>query len=70
MLSLEAQEYSLGDCVDGQCAIEMGRLLPVYQIVLGTVGRVADIYYLALKIVDVQTGQNLISKKKQVQKFS
>ena len=67
---LKAQEYSLGDCVDEQCAIEIGRLLSADQIVLGTVGRVADIYYLAVKIIDVQTGQNLISKKEQVQKLS
>ena len=67
---LKAQEYSLGDCVDEQCAIEIGRLLSADQIVLGTVGRIADVYYLAVKIIDVQTGQNLISKKEQVQKLS
>ena len=66
MLSLEAQEYSLGGCVDGQCAIEIGRLLSADQIVIGTVGRIADIYYLAVKIVDVQRGQNFISEKEQV----
>ena len=37
---LEAQEYSLGDCTDEQCAIEFGKLLAAEQIVLGAVSRI------------------------------
>ena len=67
---LEAQEYSLSDCVDELCAIEIGRLLSADQIVLGTVGKVADLYYMTVKIIDVQTGRNLIAKKEQDESLS
>ena len=60
---LQAQKYSLSGCVDESCAIEIGRLLSADQIVLGTVGKVADLYYLTVKIIDVQSGQNLVAKK-------
>ncbi|MBA7634117.1 hypothetical protein ES703_41696 [subsurface metagenome] len=52
------------------CAIEIGRLLSADQIVLGTVGKVADLYYLTVKIIDVQTGRNLIAKKEQDESLS
>ena len=60
---LQAQKYSLSGCVDESCAIEIGRLLSADQIVLGTVGKVADLYYLTVKIIDVQSGQNLVAQK-------
>ena len=37
---LEAQEYSLSDFTDEQCAIEFGKLLAAEQIVLGAVSRI------------------------------
>ena len=67
---LKAQEYSLGDCVDEVCAVEIGRLLSADQIVIGTVGKVADLYYMTVKIIDVQTGRNLIAKKEQDESLS
>ncbi len=60
---LAVQEYSRGDCMDELCAIEIGRLLSVDRIVLGTVGKVADQYYVMVKIIDVQTGRHLGAKK-------
>ncbi|HEC60962.1 MAG TPA: hypothetical protein ENI27_01770 [bacterium] len=67
---LEAQEYSLSVCVDELCAIEIGRLLSADQIVLGTVGKVVNLYYMTVKLIDVQTGQKLIAKKEQDESLS
>jgi hypothetical protein len=67
---LRMQEYSLGDNIDEQYAVEIGRLLSADQIVLGTVGKTANLYYLAVKMIDVQTGQNLIAWKEQSQQLS
>ncbi len=67
---LQAQEYSLSDCLDEPCAIEIGRLLSADQIVLGTVGMVADLHYVTVKIIDVQTGQNLVAKKERDKSLS
>jgi len=67
---LQAQEYSLSDCLDEPCATEIGRLLSADQIVLGTVGMVADLHYVTVKIIDVQTGQNLVAKKERDKSLS
>ena len=55
----------MGDCVDELCALEIGRLLSADQIVFGTVAKLSDLYYLTVKIIDVHTGRNLITKKEQ-----
>ncbi len=60
---LRALEYSLNDCTDEECAIEIGKLLSAEQIVLGIVGIFGQRYYLNVKIIDVQLGRNLGAKK-------
>ncbi len=60
---LRALEYSLNDCTDEECAIEIGKLLSAEQIVLGTVGIIGQRYYLNVKIIDVQLGRNLGAQK-------
>ena len=56
---LEAQEYSLSDCTDEQCAIEFGKLLAAEQIVLGAVSRIGGKYVITAKVIDVTTGTNI-----------
>lgn len=60
---LEAQEYSLTECADESCAVEIGRLLSAEQILMGTVGRLGGLYYLNVKVIDVQTGRNMSAQK-------
>jgi len=44
-------------CDDADCIVEVGRLLGVPQVVLGTVGKVGKLYIVTARIVDVSTGQ-------------
>ncbi|MBA7544285.1 hypothetical protein ES705_36637 [subsurface metagenome] len=60
---LEAQEYSLSDCTDEFCAVEIGKLLAAEQIIIGTVGKIGKIYYLNVKLIEVETGRNLSAQK-------
>lgn len=55
-----------GACDGGSCAVEMGRLLGVHQLVVGSVGRVGSTYVLNARTVDVKTGEVLrsVSRKR------
>lgn len=55
-----------GACEGGSCAVEMGRLLGVHQLVVGSVGRVGNTYVLNARTVDVKSGEVLrsVSRKR------
>jgi TolB-like protein len=46
-----------GACDDASCAIEIGQLLAVKYMVLGSVGRVGKTYSLNIRLVDVGSGK-------------
>lgn len=46
-----------GACDTSECAVEIGRLLGISQIVVGTVGKVGETYSLSVRMVDVGTGE-------------
>lgn len=48
---------SSGACDSSECAIQMGRLLGIERIVVGSVGKVGETYSLSLRLVDVATGE-------------
>jgi len=48
-----------GSCDQGQCAVEMAKLLGIDRIVIGSVGLVGSTYALNLRLVDVATGEAL-----------
>lgn len=50
-----------GACDGGSCAVEIGRLLSVDRILVGSVGRIGDAWALNLRLVKVETGEILRS---------
>ncbi|MBN2105368.1 outer membrane beta-barrel protein [bacterium] len=54
---LEEQQFQMAGCTDLACAIEIGRLLNVEYVVIGNVDKVASIYSVNLRLVDVSTGE-------------
>lgn len=50
-----------GACDQGQCAVEMAKLLGIDRIMIGSVGKVGSTYSLSLRLVDVATGEALRS---------
>ena len=56
---LAAQEYSAEECFDESCAVRLGRLLAARLIVLGTLSRLGDKFFLTAKIIEVATGKTL-----------
>jgi len=50
-----------GACDGSECAVQVGKLLSVAKIVVGTFGKIGDSYSLSIRLVDVQTGEVLRS---------
>lgn len=56
---LKAQELSRADCTDEACAIEIGKMLSAQNIFVGTLSRIENSFFLAVKLIDVTQGRNL-----------
>lgn len=46
-----------GACDEASCAVEMGKVLAVKYMVLGSIGKVGKTFTLNVRLVDVQTGE-------------
>jgi TolB-like protein len=53
-----------GACDTAECAVQMGRLLGIERIVVGSVGKVGETYSLSVRMVDVGTGEVLSSSRR------
>ena len=51
-----------GACDDNTCVIQAGKMLGVSGIIAGTIGRVGKIYSVSARIINVETGQIIVSK--------
>lgn len=52
-----------GTCDTSECAVQIGRLLGIEQIVVGSVGKVGETYSLSIRMVDVSTGEVVASSR-------
>lgn len=50
-----------GSCDASECAVEIGKLLAVDRMVLGSLGRLGETWSMTLRLVNVQTGEVLTS---------
>ncbi len=53
---LNEQGFQNTGCTSVECAVEIGQLLNVNQIVAGAIGKIEDIYSISLRMIDVRTG--------------
>ena len=56
---IKEQSLQKSGCSSTECAVEVGRLLNVQQILIGTVGRLGEQYLITVRLVDVETGELL-----------
>ena len=54
---LEEQKFQKSGCVADECAVEIGQLIGVSQIVAGSISKIEDFYSLNIKLIDVATGE-------------
>lgn len=53
-----------GACDANECAVEVGKLLSIDRMVVGSLGRLGGSYSLSVRLVDVQTGEVLGSSRR------
>lgn len=56
---LEEIKFSLSDCADESCQIEIGKILSAEFLVVGSVGKVGSKYILSLRSIDVSTSKTI-----------
>ncbi len=54
---LTEQGFQLSGCTSNECAIEVGQLLGVQQMIAGSVSLIGEMYTVSLRIIDVETGE-------------
>jgi len=60
---IQAQSFSLAGNTDETYAKEIGKLLPVEQLLMGTFSHVGSEFILTAKIIDIESGQNIKAEK-------
>ena len=58
---LKEQGFQQTGCVTSECAVEVGNMLGVQQMIGGSIGKVGNIYTVSARVIDVQTGEVLKS---------
>lgn len=60
---LKAQDFNLSDqCNSAECAVQVGQLLGVTQMIAGDLGKLGSTYTIDLRLIDVESGKILQSK--------
>ncbi|MEK6647102.1 MAG: CsgG/HfaB family protein [Candidatus Firestonebacteria bacterium] len=60
---LKEQTFQRTGCTTTECAIEVGKILNVEQMLVGSVSKLNDTYYINVRVVDVATGEVKLSKE-------
>lgn len=53
---LNEQGFQRTGCTTVECAVEIGQLLNVKNIIAGSIGKIEELYSISLRMIDVQTG--------------
>ena len=54
---LKEQGFQKTGCVTSECAVEVGNMLGVQQMIGGSIGKVGTVYTVSARIFDVETGK-------------
>lgn len=53
-----------GACDTSECAVQIGKLLGIERVVVGSVGKIGETYSLSIRMVDVSTGEILAGSRR------
>ena len=53
--------FQQSGCTTAECAVQIGKILNVQQMAVGTLSKLMDTYYITVNLVDVETGRILAS---------
>ncbi|MBC8214170.1 MAG: PEGA domain-containing protein [Candidatus Marinimicrobia bacterium] len=56
---IDEQKFQKSGCVADECAVEIGQMIGVRQIVAGSISKIEDFYSLSIRLIDVESGEIL-----------
>lgn len=63
---LKEQAFQKTGCTEVECAIEIGKLLNVEKMIVGSVGKLSNRFYVSIRVIDVKRGALLFSETEEV----
>ncbi len=54
---LQEQGFQKSGCITNECAVEIGKLIGVQQMLAGSIGKIGKLYTLNVRIIDVESGR-------------
>ncbi|MEW6041354.1 MAG: CsgG/HfaB family protein, partial [Elusimicrobiota bacterium] len=60
---LDEQKFQMTGCTSQDCAVKMGKMLNVQKMIVGSVIKLGEKYYITASAVDVETGRVVSSQK-------
>jgi len=67
---LAEQKFQNSGCTEQECALEMGKLLNVRRMLVGSLSKLVDAYYVTVNVIDVETGKIIESYQTQASSSS
>ena len=61
---LQEQGFQQTGCTSEECAVEVGQLLGVQNMIGGSIGRVGETFTIDVRMISVQSGISLVTKQK------
>ena len=58
---LREQKYEYSGCATSSCAMDIGKLVGVKYIVVGSISKIGETYSIDSRMIDVESGESLIS---------
>jgi hypothetical protein len=58
---IKEQNLDFSECVGNDCAIEMGKLVGADRMIVGTVSKIGDTYSIDSRMIEVESGEAVIS---------
>ena len=55
---LKEQKFQMSSCVD-ECLIELGKMLGANSVVIGSIGKVGNVYTISARVVNAESGEIL-----------
>ena len=56
---LKEQGFQQSGCATNECVVEIGRLIGMQQMVVGSIGKIGNLYTFNVRIIDVESGRVL-----------
>lgn len=58
---LAEQKFQMSGCTSDECAVKMGKLLNVNRIILGSLSKLGEKYYISVRMVNVEQGKIVVA---------